>query len=62
MRKSRRLGTHTGDKRRPILVEVDSKEARARILDKTARLKQSEEEFKRIFIKKDVQDGMEATA
>ena len=54
MKKSRRLGTYTGDKRRPILVEVDCKEARDRILDKAARLKQFGEDFRRIFVKKDI--------
>ena len=60
VRKHHRLGAHTGDKRRPILVEVDSKDARDRILDKAVRLKQSGDAFSSIFIKKDVHPSIRA--
>lgn len=50
----RRLGNGGGGRRRPILVIVDSKEARDRILNKTQKLKQSGGEYSRIYIKKDV--------
>ncbi|KAG0713455.1 Gamma-butyrobetaine dioxygenase [Chionoecetes opilio] len=56
----RRLGMKVDNKRRPILVTVDSKEARDRILEKTNKLKQAGGEFSRIYIKKDVHPSIRA--
>lgn len=46
------------NKRRLILVPVDSKETRDRILEKTNNLKQVGGEFSRIYIKKNVHPGI----
>lgn len=51
----RRLGTRgDNNKRRAILVTVDSKEAKDRILTKASQLKQATREMNKIYIKKDV--------
>lgn len=51
----RRLGTAVFDnRRRAILLTVDNKEIRDRILEKARQLKQAGREYEKIFIKKDV--------
>ncbi len=57
----RRLGTR-GDnhRRRAILVTLDSKEARDKVLNKASKLKQASGELKKIYIKKDVHPSIRA--
>ena len=52
----RRLGRRDGNvnRKRPILVEVESREVRDSILRKTSKLKEGGAAYQRIFIKKDV--------
>ena len=51
-RSSRRLGK-VGQRRRPILVTVASREDRDAVLERAKHLKEAGEIFRRIFIKKD---------
>lgn len=50
----KRLGKPDTDRKRPILVVLDSKLDRDNILEKAKKLKEAGESFKNIFIKKDV--------
>ena len=56
IRARRRLGRRdtNSNRKRPILVELESKDVRDRILSKTKKLKEAGAPFERIFIKKDV--------
>ena len=57
----RRLGTRSAtNRRRAILVTLDSKEARDRILTKASQLKEATGELNKIYIKKDVHPSIRA--
>ena len=55
IRSHQRLGrsAQSNDRPRPLLVRVDSKVIRDKVLDKAKKLKDSQEPFKKIYIKKD---------
>lgn len=50
----RRLGTRTDNRRRAILLVVNDKDTRDRILDKAKTMKQAGGDYAKIYIKKDV--------
>lgn len=60
IRSHRRLGNSVGDRKRPILVTVASKDVRDKILEKTRVLKESGEVYSRIYIKRDVHPSVRA--
>ena len=54
VRSHHRLGrTIINNRPRPLLVRVDSKPIRDKVLDKSQKLKDSQEPYKKIYIKKD---------
>lgn len=50
----RRLGRHQTDRKRPILVQLESKDAREKVLKEAKRLKEAGTTFERIFMKRNV--------
>ena len=56
IRGHRRLGRRDANstRRRPILVEVESRQARDAVLDKARKLKEKGQDYKLVYIKKDV--------
>lgn len=60
IRSHRRLGNSAGDRKRPILVTVASKDVRDKILEKTKALKEAGEVYHRIYIKRDVHPSVRA--
>lgn len=56
----RRLGNPVGDRKRPILVTVASKEVRDKILEKARALMEAGEGYSRIYIKRDVRPSVRA--
>ena len=54
VRSHQRLGrTVRSDKQRPILIKVESKALRDKLLDNTKKLKDAPEAYKKVYIKKD---------
>ena len=61
LRAVRRLGSsNSGQRRRPILVTLASRDERDTVLNKAKRLKTCEELYKSIYIKKDVHPSVHA--
>lgn len=55
----RRLGTEgDGGRKRPLLLTIRDKDTRSRILENARKLKEAGENFKRIYVKKDVHPGV----